>query len=123
MLAKRIVAKGHKDRGEIAEKLVKGCRFTGDTFVKMRSQSIEHGMAKFVVDDVARKASVDGPVRAVEVIELQRFAHSVVIGILSVACMRQDDQTVTLEGPGDTSAEAKPALEIVERILHRRPYA
>ena len=94
-----------------------------DRLVVVRPQAVEHGVAELVVDDVGRQARVDASLVAVEVVELQRLAGPVVIGVLAVAGMRHHDQPVALERPADAAAEPEAALEEVERVLQRRPDA
>ena len=52
-LCESIVVKRHQDGGEIAEELVKRRRFRADRLVIMRPQTVEHGVAEFMIDDVA----------------------------------------------------------------------
>ena len=89
----------------------------------MRPQAVEHGVAELVVHDVGRKAGKDRALVAVEPVELQRLAGTVVVGVLAVSGVRHDDQPVALERPTDPAAEPEAALEEVERVLNDRPDA
>ena len=88
----------------------------------MRPDAVEHGVAELVVDDVGRQARVDALVAAIEVVELQRLALPVVVGVLAGAGVRNDDQPVALEPPGNAAPEAEPAFEEIERALHDGPH-
>ena len=86
-------------------------------FDVVRADAVEHGVAELVIDDVGRQAGVDTLLAAIEVVELQRLALPVVVGVLARAGVRNDDQAVAFEAPGDAAAEAEAALEEVERTL------
>src|SRR5262249_23807737 len=119
--AKRVVAKYHEERGEVADELVKGRGLRRGGFVEVGPDAVEHGMAKLVIDNISRKAGVDAIFAAVEVIELQRFALPIVKRVLAETGMRQDDQPAAFEAPEDFSPEAETAFIEVEGVLYDRP--
>ena len=123
--AERGVAEGDQDGRDVAEELVEGRGLGEDGFVVMRANAVEYGMAKLVIDDVGREAGVDAlaraPLAAVEVVELQGLAVSVIESVFAVAGMWYDDETVALEPPRDTAAKTEAAFEEVECVLQRRP--
>src|SRR5215475_7959884 len=118
-----IVAKCHKDGSEVAQELMKCRRLGCERFVEKWPDAVEHSVAKFMINDIARQAGVDALLPVVEPIELQRLAGPVVIGVLAVSGMGNYDQSIAFECPTDPAAEPKAAFEEIERILNNRPHA
>ena len=121
LLPELVVAEGNQDGREIADELVEGGRLRQHGFDVVGTDAVQHRVAELVVDDVGREAGEDAFLAAIEVVELERFALAIVVGVLAGAGVGDDDQPVALEAPGNGAAEPEAAFEEVQGALHERP--